>query len=216
VDKVIGGWQIAGLGNIRSSYWTLPTGTYPVAGTNVEVYGYQYPIQDCRSGTCTPGYLWWNGYIPANRINSVDASGKPNGVMGVPANYKPASQYLIPAGSTALPPNAPAGTVVSQFWDTNNVWIPLNNGTVQRVTFNDNLHPWRNQYMPGPLQWFQDASLFKFTSITERVALRLNVDFFNVFNHPNNPTVVAGDGVLSTRNSGSGARVMQLGLRLMW
>ena len=216
VDKAIGGWQIAGLGNIRTNYWTLPTNIYPIAGQNIEVYGYQYPIQDCRSGACYPGYLWWNGYIPANRINSVDANGKPNGVMGVPASYKPAAAPLIPAGSTALPPNAPANTVVSQFWDTNNVWVPLNNGSVQRVAFNDNLHAWRNQYMPGVRQWFQDASLFKFANITERFSLRLNVDFFNVFNNPNNPNSIGGDGVLSTRNSGSGARVTQLGVRLIW
>lgn len=214
-EKIIGGWQVAGLGNVRTNYWLLPTNTYP-NGTPIEVYGYKYPIQDCRSGTCTPGYLWWNGYIPANRINSTDANGKPNGVMGVPANYKPSTQYLIPAGSTALPANAPAGTQVSAFWDTNNVWIPLSDGTVQRATFNDNMHPWRNQYMPGVRQWFQDASVFKFTNITEKVVLRFSIDFFNVFNNPNNPNSIGGDGVLSTRNSGSGARVTQLGMRLMW
>ena len=216
LGKIVGGWQIAGLGNIRTSYWTLPTDIYPTAGKNVEVYGYKYPIQDCRSGVCYPGYLWWNGYIPANRINSVDANGRPNGVMGVPTDFKPAAQPLIPAGSTALPPNAPANTVVSQFWDTNSVWIPLSNGTVQRVIFNDNLHPWRNQYMPGVRQWFQDASLFKFIKITEQMSLRVNVDFFNVFNHPNNPIEIGGDGVLLTRNSGSAARVTQVGLRLIW
>jgi hypothetical protein len=216
LDKLVGGWQIAGIGNIRTSYWSLPTNTYPTTGNPIEVYGYKYPIEDCRSGTCIPGYLWWNGYIPANRINSVDAQGRPNGVMGVPANYKPASQFLIPAGQTALPPNAPANTVVSQFWETNNVWVPLNNGTVQRLTFNDNLHPWRNQYMPGVRQWFQDASLFKFTNIGERFTLRFSVDFFNVFNNPNNPTGIAGDGILATRNSGSNARTTQLGLRLAW
>jgi hypothetical protein len=70
--------------------------------------------------------------------------------------------------------------------------------------------------MPGVRQWFQDASLFKFTKLTEQVTLRFNVDFFNVFNNPNNPTGVASDGILSTRNSGSGARVTQLGLRLIW
>jgi hypothetical protein len=215
LDKVIGGWQIAGLGSIRTNYWTLPTNIYP-NGNNIETYNYEYPIEDCRSGVCYPGYLWWNGYIPANRINSVDANGKPNGVMGVPANYKPAAQPLIPWGSTTLPANAPANTALSGFYDTNTVWVPLNNGTVQRTTFNDNLHPWRNQYMPGVRQWFQDASLFKFTRLTENVTLRFNVDFFNVFNNPNDPNSIGGDGVLSTRNSGSGARVTQLGLRLIW
>ena len=180
------------------------------------MYGYQYPIEDCRSGICYPGYLFWNGYIPANRINSRDAQGRPNGIMGVPANYKPAGAPLIPWGSTTLPANAPAGTALQSFWDTNTAWIPLNNGTVQRTTYNDNLHPWRNQSMPGVRQWFQDASLFKFVGLTERISLRFNIDFFNVFNNPNNPTGVSGDGILATRNSGSGARVTQLGLRLTW
>ena len=44
----------------------------------------------------------------------------------------------------------------------------------------------------------------------------VNVDFFNTFNHPNNPTAIADTGILSTRNSGSNARVLQLGLRLSW
>ena len=80
-----------GIGSTKTSYWTLPTNTYPTTGNPIEVYGYKYPIEDCQSGECYPGYLWWNGYIPANRINSRDASGKPNGIMGVPSNYKPAT-----------------------------------------------------------------------------------------------------------------------------
>jgi hypothetical protein len=215
LNKIVGGWQIAGLGNWVTSYWSLPTNVYP-NGNSVEVYGEKYPIQDCRSGACFPGYLYWNGYIPANQINSYDASGRPNGVMGVPDNYKPAGQPLIPWGSSALPPNAPANTNLRSFWDSNTVWIPLKNGSVQRTTFNDNLHPWRNQFFPGIRQWFLDASLFKFTPITERVTLRFNVDFFNVLNNPNNPTGISGDGIHSIRNSGSAGRVMQLTMRLMW
>ena len=51
----------------------------------VEVYGKQYPIQDCRSGVCYDGYLYYNGYIPANRINSVDRNGRPKLVLAPPA-----------------------------------------------------------------------------------------------------------------------------------
>ena len=72
----------------------------------------------------------------------------------------------------------------------------LSNGTVQRTTFNDNLHPWRNQYLNGPNQWFLDASAFKFVQLTERVTMRFSVDFFNVLNNPNNPTTVTSDGLL--------------------
>jgi len=218
LDRIVGGWQVAGLGSLRSTYFALPssnTGIYP-NGNKVETYGYKYPIEDCTSGTCYPGYLWWNGYIPQNRINSVDANGKPNGIMGVPADYRPAGEPMIPWGSTALPPNAPAGTNVSQFWDTNTVWIPLNNGEVRRTTFNDGLHPWRQQYLPSTRQWGLDASLFKTIPITERMFVRFNADFFNVLNHPGNPTGVGANGVLSTRASGSSPRVTQLTVRLHW
>jgi hypothetical protein len=215
MEKIIGGWQIAGTGNWRSNHWTLPTSIFP-NGNPIELYGEKYPVEDCTSGTCFPGYLYWNGYIPQNRINSVDANGKPNGIMGVPAEYKPAGQPLIPWGSTQLPPNAPANTNLQSFWDTNTVWLPLNNNTVQRTTFDNGLHPWRNQYMRGPNQWFMDASLFKSANISEKLAVRFTIDFFNVFNNPNNPTGVSSNGLLNTRNSGSPARVTQLSLRFNW
>jgi hypothetical protein len=213
LDKFVGGWQIAGLGSLNSTYFALPTGIYPNSNP-IEIYGYKYPIEDCTTGTCYPGYLWWNGYIPANRINSVDAQGRPNGIMGVPANYKPAGAPLVVAGQTALPANAPANTVLSQFWDTNTVWIPLNDGTVQRTTYNDGLHPWRQQFIPSTRQWGLDASLFKTVAITETVFLRFNADFFNVLNHPGNPSGVGSNGVLSTRASGISPRVLQLTARL--
>ena len=222
VDKLIGGWQIAGTGNFITSYWNLgadaTSGRYPT-GTPIEIYGEKYPIQDCRSGfnNCISGFLYWNGYIPSNQINSVDSQGRPNGVMGVPANYKAAVQPLIPWGTTTLPANAPTNTNLTQFWDTNNVWLPINNAPPQRVIYNNQLHPLRNQRMVGPNQWFMDASLFKFAKLTEAVTLRFNIDFFNVLNNPNNPTNVNGNsGILETRNSGSNARFVQLTMRLQW
>lgn len=136
--------------------------------------------------------------------------------MGIPADYKPAVTPLIPWGSTALPANAPAGTVVSQYWDTNNVWIPLQNNTVQRIGYNTGLNPWRNQYLPSVLQWNLDASLFKNIPLRERLNARFAADFFNVFNHPGNPNTVGGDGFLNTRASGNSPRVLQLSLRLDW
>jgi hypothetical protein len=61
--------------------------------------------------------------------------------------------------------------------------------------------------------------------LTERIRLRFNMDFFNVFNHPNDfntprpndpSPATMDDGILSTRNSAIPARVMQLGVRLSW
>ncbi len=55
--------MVAAIGQIRDNYWALPTSYWGSMG-NVEVYGKKYPIEDCRSGLCYPGYLWANVYIP--------------------------------------------------------------------------------------------------------------------------------------------------------
>jgi hypothetical protein len=210
LNKVIGGWQLAGLGFLRSTWFALPTGVYP-NGQDIEFYGYKYPIQDCRSGACWPGYLWWNGYIPANQINSVDANGKPNGVEGVPSSYKPAAQPILP-----WPANPNRNDPSYQFYGTNTIFVPLKNGTLQRTTYNTGLNAWQNQFFPGVRQWNMDASLFKNVSLHDRLRLRFNIDFFNVFNHPGNPAAIGGDGILDTRASGNPARVLQLTMRLSW
>ena len=96
------------------------------------------------------------------------------------------------------------------------MWIPLKNGTTQRVAYDAGLNPWRNQYLPSVRQWNLDASLVKNMPIRERVNMRFAADFFNVFNHPGNPNSVGGDGFLNCRASGSTPRVLQLSLRLEW
>jgi len=210
LDRMIGGWQIAGFANFNSNYWALPTSAWGELG-KVEVYGTKYPIEDCRSGACYQGYLYWNGYIPANRINSYDATGKPNGVMGVPAGYSPSSRPVIPTpadGGSRTDPNF-------SFYDTNTVSVPLKNGTLQRTTIDTSLHPWLNQYFAGPWTSGVDASLFKAIRINERFMLRFNADFFNLLNMPG-MVQPDGEGILSLRNSAQTPRELQLTLRLSW
>jgi hypothetical protein len=211
LDRVIGGWQVAGFGTMRSNYFNLPTNNWGAVG-DAEIYGTKYPIEDCRSGQCIPGYLWYNGYIPANRINSYDAQGRPNGVMGVPDSYRPASQPVIPMPRDGGSPSDP----LYAFYDTNTVWVPLQNGSVQRIAMDTGLHPWRNQLGVGPRSWGLDASLFKAIRITESVSARFNADFFNVLNMPGIPQPDSGTGVVSLQNSAQEARQLQLTLRVTW
>jgi hypothetical protein len=201
LDRLVGGWQVAGYGTTNSRYWSLPTGNWGPTG-KVQVYGTQYKIQDCRGGTCFPGYLYYNGYIPANRINVA------GGVMGVPQNYTPSSQPINPAPAT--------GTVDPNFNDTNNVIVPLKNGTNQLVAFDNGLNPWRNQAVAGPWLTNMTASLYKTIPITERVNLRINLDAFNVFNQPGLPLPDANTGILSLRTSAQAARTLQYTARLTW
>ncbi len=210
LDKIVGGWQISGMGTVWSSYYTLPATQFQTA-TPIETYGYKYPIQDCRSGACRPGYLYWNGYINPNQINSVDASGKPNGVMGVPSNYKPSVQPLNP-----WPVNPSKSDPMYAYYGTNTTWVTLKNGVSQRTTFDNGLMPLRQQYRPGVRSWMLDASLVKTIPFNERFNLRFQLDAFNVLNHPGNSTSITGEGLLMTNVSGQAAREMQLSLRLNW
>ena len=211
-NALIGGWQLAGNGSLVSRYFQLPTSFWgPING--VEKYGKKYPIQDCRSGVCYDGWLYWNGYIPANRINSVDPrTGRPNGVMGVPDSYRPFQVPIIPIpkdGGSSADPNF-------GFYDTNNVIVPLANGVQQRVGYDTGLHPLQNQFVLAPMLWNMAASVFKSVQLKEGVVLRVNADFLNnVFNMPGTNTP-GGDGIILNRTSANSPRVLQLTMRLSW
>jgi hypothetical protein len=202
---------LAAYSTIGSRWITLPTNNWGPVG-KVEVYGTKYPIQDCRSGNCIRGYLYYNGYIPANLINSYDAQGKPNGVMGVPKNYQPLTQPIwpVPANLNPSDPNA-------ALYGTNIVYLPMKDGSQQRIAYDTGLHPLRNQYIRGP--WALggvNSSLFKVIPLTERLKLRLNIDFFNVFNMPGTPNANADTGIVSLQNSANTPRQLQWTLRLNW
>jgi hypothetical protein len=218
LDRLAGGWQVSAYGAVQSRYWALPTGNWGYQG-EIEIYGMKYPIQDCRGtgqnaavATCNPGYLYYNGYIPANQINSYNSRGVPNGVMGVPSSYKPSSLPIWPApvsGCGSGDPNC----------ETNNVTIALNNGTSVRVAYgNGGLHPWRQQYIPGPWTTMPvNASLFKVVPIHERFKLRINLDAFNALNMPGvNNVSNPGAGIILMNTSNNSPRTLQWTARLNW
>jgi len=200
LNRLVGGWQLAGYGTTQSRYWSLPTNNWGTFG-DIEVYGEKYPIEDCRSGGCFRGYLYYNGYLPATQLNVA------NGIQGIPSTYTPANTPINPA--------RPTGTVAADFNNTNNVTIRLANGTNQLVAVDNGLHPWRNQAMLGPWLTNLTGSIFKVVPITEGVSLRLNLDAFNALNQPGTP-LPGGDGIISLRNSAQGARVLQYTARLSW
>jgi hypothetical protein len=217
VDAVIGGWQITGMGRWRSNYFALPgdgSGLWPTKNA-VEYYGQQYPIQDCRSGgICRNGFLMWNGYIPAHQINSVDANGKPNGIMGVPANYKPAVEPLYPYPADYRSRSASTDPLYN-YYGSSTVFIPLKDGRIQETGYAP-LHPYRNQYIPSTNTWTTDAAMFKSFSFTERVKLRLQFDFFNVLNVAGYSASPGTNGIAQSWQSANDPRTLQVSGRLSW
>jgi len=221
IQKIIGGWQLSGIGSLQSNYISLTTNGMPT-GQPVEIYGTKYPIQDCRStgdsgpALCTPGYLWYNGYMNPSQINSHRDDGTPNGIMGVPDNYKPSWSWLVPEGATSIP-NAPANINVEDFWYSDTMFVTMKDGSKQETSLPNNYHPWSNVVQRGPFTWGLDAGLVKNFAITERVNLRFNMDAFNVLNHPGLPSWIDGDtGIMDTTGGSNGGREIQLSLRLSW
>ena len=132
--------------------------------------------------------------------------------MGVPQNYSPSSQPINPTPANGGSPTDPNRAN----YETNNVLVPLKNGTNQQVAYDTGLHPWRNQLLPGPWLSSSNLSLYKSVPIRETVALRIGVDAFNVFNQPGLSLPDSATGILSLRLSGQGARVLQYTARLSW
>jgi hypothetical protein len=215
LNRVVGGWQLAGSGSVTSNYYRIPNSNWG-PNNKVQVYGTKYPIQDCTSGQCYNGYLYWNGYISPSVLNQKDASGNCTGICGVPANYKPADQPLITYGQTAAPANMPAGTDLSSYWDSNTVWVPLKDGTTAETSYSPGLNPFQNLYILAPFSWNLNASLFKVIPIREKMSMRFNADFFNVFNRPGIPTQPGDNGVIDMNTSANTPRLLQLTMRLTW
>ena len=79
-------------------------------------------------------------------------SGRPNGVTGVPSNYRPAHQPVNPQPGPGQTASYPAA-----LYDTNMVDVRLANGSVQRTNLNTNVHPWINQLHRSPKHWLYYA-----------------------------------------------------------
>lgn len=206
LDRLIGGWQIAGYGSLNSRWFALPATNFGAVNP-VNILG-KVPINDCRGGACFAGYLYYNGYLPATVIadsSSRCAASATACVFGVPSGYVPVSSPINPAiiGGDA------------NFNNNNNVIVKLKDGTNQTVAFDNGLNPLRNQWAEGPWITNLSASLYKSVNLSEKVKLRINLDAFNVLNQPGIGTP-STEGIISLRTSAQGARVLQYTARITW
>ncbi len=198
LNALVGGFQVAYIGNIVSQYVTPAVGNYGPT-SDIKVYKDSVPVTDCRSGVCRPGNLWFNGYLAPNQINN------PNGgVTGLPADYVP---YQTPINNTPGQPN----------FGTNNVNVRLANGTNLLTPFNPGpigVNPfWKVNFL-GPFNYITDMSLYKVFNIGERWKLRFNVDAFNAMNIQGNVNPSGSDGIQQFINSYWTPRQIQVSARL--
>ena len=86
VNELVGGWQVAGDGNIHSQAFAVGAGNW--GATNpLKVYKHNAPVTDCRTGVCFKENKWFNGYLAPTVISGNSCATTTAVVSGLPGNW---------------------------------------------------------------------------------------------------------------------------------
>ena len=207
LDRLVGGWQVAGYGSTNSRWVALPN-TQWGSFAPLKKYG---PGADQR----LPRRCLLRRLHVFQRLPSSDGHRRFH--HGKMRRKRHCLRLWTALGLCALGGAHQSGGYRwrSEFQQPNNVNVPLKNGTQQLVSYDTGLNPYRNQWFPGPWLTNVSASVYKTVALTERVKLRINLDAFNVLNQPGLPAPTS-EGIISPRTSAQGARVLQYTARITW
>jgi len=188
VNHVIGGWQVAFIGDWRSGLWS---------GVSSARYLFGDPVlsADQRLEMTIFGLrqrLWFRGDFDPRLASNTDTN---------------RLQQLVPVDRSqrVLKP-------VGDAFD-NQVRQPLANGTLRLTTITDNLNWNARNFFRGPGSWNQDISLFKNFPFGEHYNLRFTADFFNAVNHPIDVAPDGATGLQDLSRQANQPRIIQFSLR---
>lgn len=212
VDALVGGWEISGTGTMNQYLWQ-PSSSDWGPTRPLHYYGRSKPIQDCTSGTCRKAYLAYNGWIPSYQYNTA------KGYQGLPGDYNSEKNGL--AEHQPLQPDQGTNYAPETVNNSTNHTFQLNDGSYpNNVAYsagpNNTTNPNYKIYLPNPFNFTTNASLFKVFKIREGLGLKVNGDFFNVFNQQGTTGVSGGNGIITTTSSANQARIVQISARLTW
>ncbi|HEX4032220.1 MAG TPA: carboxypeptidase-like regulatory domain-containing protein [Terracidiphilus sp.] len=228
LDELVGGFQLAGDGNIVSQDFTI-TSTHWGPTNPLHVYKHGAKITDCRSGNCYKAYEWFNGYIAPTAISGNTCStGLSTVVSGLPSNWAPYQTPVVSANACSTPVNGKA--VTDKYFGDDEANVTLLNGKTNLNSYQPyptsntsggiGSNPFAHTVLNGPMNWTADLSLFKVFPITETTSLRFNLDAFNAFNVQGYTNPSGSDGTEAVTpggvgaSSGNGPRELQFTLRL--
>jgi len=192
VNQVVGGWQVAFIGNWRSGYWRS-------ISTGKGVFG---------------DYLIDPGDRPTIKIFNKDQ------IVWFAGDFESSSCQSNCEGLSSLVNPDRSQRVVRPYGPNfdNRIPITLNNGNVRNTAVLGTYVFWpfsKNNWM-GPRNWNVDLSIFKHFYLTEDVNLRFTADFFNFFNHPNNNDPNTSTGLVDLTSQSNEPRTIQFSLALRW
>jgi hypothetical protein len=191
LDALIGGWQLATIGDWRSGNWLSVSASEYLFGDPTLSADQRLTLY--LNGR--PQRLYFRGDFDPTRATNVDLQ-KLESLVAV----NRAARVVHPLGAAF----------------DNRLPQLLANGTTRLTSITDTVNFNARAFIVGPRAWNTDASLFKNFSLSERLKLRLTADFFNVFNHPNdvNPNSTTGLQDLSTQTNDP--RIIQFSARLQF
>jgi hypothetical protein len=192
LNHLIGGWQIASIGNWRGGQWrNVNSGRY--------LFGDPTLSQDEQLEITLGGRqqrVYFKGDFNPLAATGVDQS---------------ALQQLVPAdrGARTLRPLNP---------DRGDNSLPqvLADGSIRFTNLGDTVNWNPRNFFIGPGAWNVDLSLFKTFAVTEDVNVRFTADFFNAFNAPMDRNPDATSGLQDLGSQDNDPRIIQFSLRLNW
>jgi Carboxypeptidase regulatory-like domain len=217
VDELVGGWQIAGDGQMISQDFQPAASNYGPTSP-LQIYKKQHMISDCTSGTCHPDFLWFNGYFSPKVLTPGEGGTcASNCVTGLPGNYIP---YETPIDNNPALANFGTNDVLV----SSPAILAANSGNPETVSYSPGpaaANVFSHTIIKGPFNYNYDISLYKVFPVTERTNFRVNLDAFNAFNQQglNNPSSTTSGEVYTQPGVSGGAssywtpRQLQLSMR---
>jgi hypothetical protein len=191
VNQVIGGWQVATIGEWRGGFWNgLPSSLWIFSDPILQP---DQRVEFIRNGVRQR--LWFKGDFDPRTATNV-TGGDLAALVPVDRSQR-AVHPLGPAFDNRLPQL-------------------LANGTIRNTSITDLYNPTPRGFIVGPGFWNADISLFKWFDITETVKLRVTADFFNAFNHPVDVDPNYTLGTQDLYRQANEPRIVQFSLRLNW
>jgi hypothetical protein len=191
VNALIGGWQIATIGDWRSGFFMTPDrGLYQFGDPRLDA--------DQRLEMTIFGRrqrLWFKGFFDPSSATNV-SGGNLQSLVPVAAGQR----VLRPLGASF----------------NNQLPVVLANGTTRNTPIGELVNPAQRAFILGPGAWNVDLAIYKNFKFGERTGIRFSADFFNFFNHPNDLTPNSRTGLQDLTRQDNNPRTIQFSLRIDW
>ncbi len=191
LDAVIGGWQLATIGEWRGGLWSsVGSGRYLFGDPTLK--GSERLEMDIFGRRQR---LWFKGDFDPKQATNVDQA---------------KLQALVPVDRS----QRVLTSVGSDF--SNRISQRLADGTIRLTSITDMVNWNARNFFRGPGAWNLDFSVFKHFTVTERVKTRFTADFFNFFNHPLDVGPNSTTGLQDLSQQSNDPRIIQFSLRVTW